>query len=72
MADRDGGFLYDAGKLTISEHLDRWLADSVKGTVKETTYANYAYITHKHIFPALGHVKLKTPDPGTRAQFLWG
>jgi integrase len=63
MADRDGGLLYDAGKLTISEYLDCWLADSVKGTVKETTYANYAYITHKHISPALGHVKLKTLTP---------
>jgi integrase len=63
MADRDGGLLYDAGKLTISEYLDRWLADSVKGTVKETTYANYAYITRKHISPALGHVKLKTLTP---------
>jgi integrase len=63
MADRDGGLLYDAGKLTISEYLDRWLADSVKGTVKETTYANYAYITSKHISPALGHVKLKTLTP---------
>jgi integrase len=63
MADRDGGLFYDAGKLTISEYLDRWLADSVKGTVKETTYANYAYITRKHISPALGHVKLKTLTP---------
>ena len=63
MADRDGGFLYEAGKLTISECLDCWLADSVKGTVKETTYANYAYITHKHICTALGHVKLKTLTP---------
>ncbi|HEY6581550.1 MAG TPA: site-specific integrase [Rubrobacter sp.] len=63
MADRDGGLLYDAGKLTIGEYMDRWLADSVKGTVKETTYANYTYITHKHIHPALGYVKLKTLTP---------
>jgi integrase len=63
MADRDGGLLYDAGKLTIGEYLNLWLADSVKGTVNETTYANYAYITHKHISPALGHVKLKTLTP---------
>ena len=63
MADRDGGLLYDAGKLTIGEYLNKWLADSVKGTVKETTYANYAYITRKHISPALGHVKLKTLTP---------
>ena len=63
MADRDGGLLHDAGKLTVGKYLDRWLADSVKGTVKETTYANYAYITHKHVSPALGHVKLKTLTP---------
>ena len=63
MADRDDGLLYDAGKLTIGEYMDRWLADSVKGTVKETTYANYTYITHKHIHPALGYVKLKTLTP---------
>ena len=63
MADRDGGFVYDAGKLTVGEYLDSWLADSVKGTVKETTYANYAYITRKHICPALGHVKLKNLTP---------
>jgi len=63
MADRDGGLLHDAGRITVGEYLDRWLADSVKGTVKETTYANYAYITHKHVSPALGHVKLKTLTP---------
>ncbi len=63
MADRDSGLLCDAGKLRIGEYLDRWLADSVKGTVKETTYANYAYIIHKHISPALGHVKLKALAP---------
>jgi integrase len=63
LSDRDGGLLYDAGKLTIGEYLNRWLSDSVKGTVKETTYANYAYVTHKHISPALGHVKLKTLTP---------
>ena len=63
MADRDGGFLYDAGKLAIGEYLDRWFADSVKGTVKETTYANYAYVTREHISPALGRVKLKNLTP---------
>src|SRR5215213_2080988 len=63
MADRDGGIVYDAGKLTVGEYLDRWLRDSVKGTVKETTYANYSYITRVHISPALGHVKLKSLTP---------
>jgi hypothetical protein len=30
MADRDGGIVYDAGKLTVGEYLDRWLSDSVR------------------------------------------
>ncbi len=63
MANRDGGLVYDAGKLTVGEYLDRWLADSVKGTVKETTYVNYAYITRKHVSPALGRVKLRSLTP---------
>ena len=29
-ADRDGGLAYDAGKLTLGEHVDRWLRHSVK------------------------------------------
>ena len=63
MADRDGGLIYDAGKLTVGEYLNKWLADSVKGMVKETTYANYAYVTHRHISPALGHMQLKCLTP---------
>src|SRR5215204_3372694 len=63
MADRDGGIVYDAGKLTVGEYLDRWLRDSVKGTVKETTYANYSYINRVHLSPALGSIKLKSLTP---------
>jgi len=63
MADRDGGIVYGAGKLTVGEYLNGWLRDSVRGTVKETTYANYSYITHVHISPALGRVKLKSLTP---------
>ena len=63
LADRDGGIFYEAGRLTVGEYLDRWLRDSVKGTVKETTYANYSYITRVHISPALERVKLKSLTP---------
>jgi integrase len=63
MADRDGGMVYEAAKITVGEYLNSWLQDSVKGTVKETTYANYSYITHVHITPALGRVKLKSLTP---------
>src|SRR5215212_10251677 len=41
MADRDGGIVYDAGKLTVGEYLDRWLSDSVRSTVRQRTYERY-------------------------------
>ena len=63
MADRDVGIVYDAGKLTVGDHLERWLADSVKGSVKEATYANYGHFARKHICPALGHLKVKNLTP---------
>ena len=54
MADRDSGMVYEAGKLTVGEYLDAWLRDSVKGTVKEATYANYGHFARKHICPPSG------------------
>ena len=50
LSDRENGRILDAGNLTVGDYLDRWLKDSVKGTVKETTYANYAYIVSVNIF----------------------
>jgi len=33
IVDRDGGGLvFDAGKMTLGQYLDRWLSDSVRGT----------------------------------------
>jgi hypothetical protein len=34
MSDRDGGLIFDAGKMTLGEYLDRWLVDSARGTVR--------------------------------------
>ena len=63
ISDRDGGYVYDAGKLTVGDYLKLWLADSIKGVAKETTYANYSYITRVHASPAIGHVKLRILTP---------
>ena len=54
MADRDSGIVYDAGKMTVGEYLDRWLADSVKDTVRQRTYERYEQITRVHLKPAFG------------------
>jgi integrase len=37
LADRDGGFVFDAGSLTVGEYLDKWLTDSLRGTVQAST-----------------------------------
>ena len=63
MADRDGGLVFDAGALTVGDCLDRWLADSVRGTVRPSTYVRYEGIVRNHIKPAIGRVKLKALTP---------
>src|SRR5688572_17875445 len=58
MADRDGGVVFDAGGATVGDYLDRWLSDSVRGTVRESTYSRDKYLITNHIKPALGRLKL--------------
>jgi integrase len=63
MADRDGGFIFDAGDLTVGKYLDRWLSDSVRGTVRVSTYERHEGIIRTHIKPSLGRIKLKNLTP---------
>ena len=63
MADRDGGLVFDTGSLMVGEYLELWLKDSVRGTVRQSTYEAYEYVTYPHIIPALGRVKLKSLTP---------
>jgi integrase len=58
MADRDGGIVFDSGGTTVGDYLDRWLSDSVRGTVRESTYSRDKYLVTNHIKPALGRLKL--------------
>jgi integrase len=67
--DRADGLVFDAGTLRIFEYLERWLADSVRGTVRDTTYENYAYLVRKYIVPSLGSVKLKALTPAHVQRF---
>src|SRR5215218_7181508 len=58
MADRDDGLVFDAGGATVGDYLDRWLSDSVRGTVRGSTYSRDKYLVTNHIKPALGRLKL--------------
>ncbi len=63
MADRDGGLVFDAGSLTVGEYLERWLKDSVQGTVRQSTFEVYGHMIRPHIVPALGRLRLKDLAP---------
>jgi integrase len=63
MADRDSGLIVDAGKMTVGEYLDRWLVDTVRGTVRTSTYERHEEIVRLHIKPSLGRVGLKKLTP---------
>lgn len=60
LADREDGLVFDAGGQTVGGYLDRWLADSVKGSVRPKTFESYEWLVRKHITPALGSVKLSS------------
>lgn len=63
MARQDGGLVFDAGKLTVGEYLDRWLNDSMKDAVTVSTFERYEQIVRLHLKPALGEIKLKALSP---------
>ena len=63
IADRDGGFVYDAGNMTVGEYLDRWLNDSVRNTVRRRTWERYEQFVRVHLTPALGKIKVAKLTP---------
>jgi integrase len=52
-ANADTGLVFDAGKMALGDYLDRWLADSVKDTVRQRTYERYESIVRVHIKPTI-------------------
>src|ERR687894_125009 len=47
--DAARGIVYDDDNLTLGEYLDRWLFDTVRGTVRESTFSRDKYLVVKHI-----------------------
>ena len=49
--------------LTAGKYLERWLPDSVKDTVMQSTYECYERLMRLLLLPALGSIKLKALTP---------
>ena len=54
----DRGVLPSAEKLTVAQHLERWLADVVGPSVRPSTVKGYRTVARLYILPTLGSVKL--------------
>jgi integrase len=63
MSERDGGIELDPSSVTVNEYLQRWLNDSVKGSVRPITFESYERLVRVHMVPALGRIKLKALSP---------
>jgi integrase len=48
MAHRDGGLYFEAENLSVSEFLERWLSDSVRGS----THASFRRQVERYVVPA--------------------
>jgi integrase len=59
LGSRAQGLVFDSGNLTVGAYLERWLKDSVEGTVRTSTYEVHRHMVEPHIIPALGRLKLK-------------
>mgnify|MGYP000085347857 CR=1 FL=1 len=63
IAEADRGINFEAENLALAEYLERWLEDSVKGSVWHTTYRDYRGHVRNHIAPEIGRVKLAKLTP---------
>jgi integrase len=63
LANRNKGIVFDADNQKLGDYLDRWLNNSVRGSVKPVTFESYARLVSVHIVPALGRMKLKALSP---------
>jgi len=63
LSDRESGLVFDPRNLTLGKYLNLWLEDSVRDTVRATTFERYEQIVRLHMCPELGPLKLKAVAP---------
>ncbi|MDQ3694357.1 MAG: site-specific integrase [Chloroflexota bacterium] len=63
LRDIDAGLDLSAGRQTVGQFLDRWLADVVKPTVRPKTHQSYAQLVRLYLKPAIGHHQLGKLSP---------
>ena len=60
LAQAQKGITADAGAMSVGAFIERWIEDSVRGSVRQSTYQRDESLCRVHIVTALGKKKLKT------------
>jgi integrase len=63
LQELETGTYVERSKLTLSEHLERWLTDYAEPNVSGKTFERYGQIVHNDLLPALGHLPLTALTP---------
>ena len=63
------GTLATGPQQTLKVHLERWLEQVCKLTMRPNTYKTYRSVVHRHLIPALGHIKLQKLTMGDLQAF---
>jgi integrase len=69
MADASKGITADGGPKTVGAFLTSWLENSVRGSVRKSTYDRNESLCRVHLIPSLGRKKLKTLSAADVAGF---
>ena len=68
--DRSAGLVLSPERQSVEAFLDAWLRDTVRLTVRETTFENYSILVRTHIIPHLGRIQLQKLTPQQIQTFL--
>lgn len=73
MASLDKGLPINTKKITVSEWLDRWIAEHIAPTKRQRTIERYSDVARKHIAPHIGHMQLTdiTPSDVKALEAAW-
>ncbi len=63
LSQQDKGTFIKPTKTTMTEYLERWLADYAKPNLGPRTYEGYESIVRCHLIPDLGHIPLMQLKP---------
>jgi integrase len=63
LSDHQKGIPIASDLLTVKQFLESWLADTVKPSVRTSTYISYKQQVNNHIVPGIGHIKLSKLNP---------